>query len=224
MWRHKQFCLPRFVFSQGSNSAVGYNYSIQCPHTQEWGERMWNISFEVIFCLEPTFTFSKGFVRDQTFCVMHSICVCQSNRWEKLRPKCLWVVTSCIGTSFRKRVGWLTVLVLHIARNASVLLALKLINHNSADLCVFYGSLNLLFSTFFTFFKWNILNARIPLKWISSRHLLSANPPTVLGQPFWNFRWLTNGLKILHMLFFTIPKLYHYLFIYLFCTLNLDIF
>ena len=87
--------------------------------------------------------------------------------------------------------------------------------------CAFYRILKyFFFSFFFYIFILDFFHASILWKYICSRYLVSATPPTVLNRSFWNFTDVLIMLWRYACTFYRILKLLFYFF-YIF---NLDFF
>ena len=88
-------------------------------------------------------------------------------------------------------------------------------------ICIlFFQNPEFIFYHFFRIFNLDIFRALILQICIWSMYLVSATPPTVFGESFWNFTGVKDGLKIC-ILFFQNPEIIFYHFFRIF---NLDIF
>ena len=102
-----------------------------------------------------------------------------------------------------------------------ILLKLYRCFKDGLKICIlFFQNPEIIFYHFFRIFNLDIFRALILQICIWSMYLVSATPPTVFGESFWNFTGVKDGLKIC-ILFFQNPEIIFYHFLRIF---NLDIF
>ena len=141
--------------------------------------------------------------------VRPSVClsVCLSVR-PSVRPSVSAHHHSCIGNSsysFRP-----------------ILLKLYSCFKDGLKICIlFFQNPEIIFYHFFPIFNLDIFRALILQICIWSMYLVSATPPTVFGESFWNFTGVLRMVWRYAYCFFRILKLF---FITFFCIFNLDIF